>query len=212
MRMEELKQLVIDGKSDKAVALVVKLLGEGVAPDAIMEQALIPAMDVVGKLFQDGEYFLPELLVASRAMQKSVGVIKQRSPAGAVTKSGKAVVGTVKGDLHDIGKNLLAMALEGAGFEVVDLGSDVAAEQFVGAVREHKPDVVGMSALLSTTMYMMKDVIEAIDKAGLHSGVKIMVGGAPLNDEYAKKIGADFYGPDCVAGRDYARSVVAHKN
>ena len=210
--MEELKQLVIDGKSDKAVALVVKLLGEGVAPDVIMEQALIPAMDVVGKLFQEGEYFLPELLVAARAMQKSVEVIKQRSPAGTVTKSGKAVVGTVKGDLHDIGKNLLAMALEGAGFEVVDLGSDVAAEQFVGAVREHKPDVVGMSALLSTTMYMMKDVIEAIDKAGLHSGVKIMVGGAPLNDEYAKKIGADFYGPDCVAGRDYARSVVAHKN
>ena len=210
--MDELKQLVIDGKSDKAVALVGKLLDEGKAPDAIMSQALIPAMDVVGKLFQEGEYFLPELLVAARAMQKSVEVIKQRSPAGTVTKSGKAVVGTVKGDLHDIGKNLLAMALEGAGFEVVDLGSDVAAEQFVGAVREHKPDVVGMSALLSTTMYMMKDVIEAIDKAGLHSGVKIMVGGAPLNDEYAKKIGADFYGPDCVAGRDYARSVVAHKN
>jgi 5-methyltetrahydrofolate--homocysteine methyltransferase len=210
--MDELKQLVIDGKADKAVALVVKLLGEGKAPDAIMAQALIPAMDVVGKLFQDGEYFLPELLVAARAMQKSVEAIKQRSPAGSVSKSGKAVVGTVKGDLHDIGKNLLAMALEGAGFEVVDLGSDVAAEQFVVAVKEHKPDVVGMSALLSTTMYMMKDVIEAIDKAGLHSGVKIMVGGAPLSDDYAKKIGADFYGPDCVAGRDYARSVVAHKN
>jgi 5-methyltetrahydrofolate--homocysteine methyltransferase len=210
--MDELKQLVIDGKADKAVALVVKLMDEGKTSDAIMGQALIPAMDVVGKLFQDGEYFLPELLVAARAMQRSVEVIKQRSPAGSVTKSGKAVVGTVKGDLHDIGKNLLAMALEGAGFEVVDLGSDVAAEQFVGAVKEHKPDVVGMSALLSTTMYMMKDVIEAIDKAGLHSGVKIMVGGAPLNDDYAKKIGADFYGPDCVAGRDYARSVVAHKN
>ncbi len=210
--MDELKQLVIDGKADKAVALVVKLMDEGKMPDAIMGQALIPAMDVVGKLFQDGEYFLPELLVAARAMQKSVEVIKQRSPAGSVAKSGKAVVGTVKGDLHDIGKNLLAMALEGAGFEVVDLGSDVAAEQFVGAVKEHKPDVVGMSALLSTTMYMMKDVIEAIDKAGLHSGVKIMVGGAPLSGDYAKKIGADFYGPDCVAGRDYARSVVAHKN
>jgi len=210
--MDELKQLVIDGKADKAVALVVKLMDEGKAPDAIMGQALIPAMDVVGKLFQDGEYFLPELLVAARAMQKSVEVIKQRSPAGSVTKSGKAVVGTVKGDLHDIGKNLLAMALEGAGFEVVDLGTDVSAEQFVGAVKEHKPHVVGMSALLSTTMYMMKDVIEAIDEAGLHSSVKIMVGGAPLNDDYAKKIGADFYGPDCVAGRDYARSVVASKN
>jgi len=208
--MDELKQLVIDGKADKAVALVVKLMDEGKAADEIMGQALIPAMDMVGKLFQDGEYFLPELLVAARAMQKSVEVIKQRSPAGSVSKSGKAVVGTVKGDLHDIGKNLLAMALEGAGFEVVDLGSDVAAEQFVVAVKEHRPDVVGMSALLSTTMYMMKDVIEAIDKAGLHSGVKIMVGGAPLSEDYAKKIGADFYGPDCVAGRDYARSVVAH--
>jgi 5-methyltetrahydrofolate--homocysteine methyltransferase len=210
--MDELKQLVIDGKADKAVALVIKLMDEGKTSDAIMGQALIPAMDVVGKLFQDGEYFLPELLVAARAMQKSVEVIKQRSPAGSVTKSGKAVVGTVKGDLHDIGKNLLAMSLEGAGFDVVDLGTDVSAEQFVGAVKEHKPDVVGMSALLSTTMYMMKDVIEAIDKAGLHSGVKIMVGGAPLNDDYAKKIGADFYGPDCVAGRDFARSVVAHRN
>jgi 5-methyltetrahydrofolate--homocysteine methyltransferase len=210
--MDELKQLVIDGKADKAAALVAKLLDEGGSADALMEQALIPAMDVVGKLFQDGEYFLPELLVSAKAMQKSVEVIKQRSPAGTVTKSGKAVVGTVKGDLHDIGKNLLAMSLEGAGFEVVDLGTDVTAEQFVGAVKEHKPNVVGMSALLSTTMYMMKDVIEAIDKEGLHAGVKIMVGGAPLNDDYAKKIGADFYGPDCIAGRDYARSVVARKN
>ncbi len=210
--MEELKQLVIDGKSDRAAALVAKLMDEGRSADVLMEQALIPAMDVVGKLFQDGEYFLPELLVSAKAMQKSVEVIKQRSPVGAVTKSGKAVVGTVKGDLHDIGKNLLVMALEGAGFEVVDLGSDVSAEQFVGAVKEHKPHVVGMSALLSTTMYMMKDVIEAIDKGGLHEGVKIMVGGAPLNDDYAKKIGADFYGPDCIAGRDYARSVVANKN
>ena len=113
--MDELKQLVIDGKADKAVALVVKLLDEGKAPDTIMAQALIPAMDVVGKLFQDGEYFLPELLVAARAMQRSVEIIKQRSPAGSVTKSGKAVVGTVKGDLHDIGKNLLAMALERLG-------------------------------------------------------------------------------------------------
>jgi len=210
--MEELKQLVIDGKSDKAVELVVKLLDQGRTPDAIMEQALIPAMDLVGKLFQEGEYFLPELLVSARAMQKSVEVIKQRSPAGSVTKSGKAVVGTVKGDLHDIGKNLLVMSLEGAGFEVVDLGADVTTDRFVSAIKEHRPDVVGMSALLSTTMYIMKDVVEAIDRAGLHAGVKIMVGGAPLNDDYAKKIGADFYGPDCIAGRDYARSVIARKN
>ncbi len=210
--MEELKQLVIDGKADKAVDMVTKLLDEGASAEVLMEQALIPAMDVVGKLFQDGEYFLPELLVSAKAMQKSVEVIKQRSTTGTVTKSGKAVVGTVKGDLHDIGKNLLVMSLEGAGFEVVDLGTDVSTHQFVAAVKEHKPHVMGMSALLSTTMYMMKDVIEAIDKEGLHAGVKIMVGGAPLNDDYAKKIGADFYGPDCIAGRDYARSIVARKN
>jgi len=117
------------------------------------------------------------------------------------------MVGTVKGDLHDINKNLLIMSLEGAGFEVVDLGADVTAERFVGAVNEHKPNVVGMSALLSTTMYTMKDVVEAIDKAGLHTGVQIMMGGAPLNEDYAKKIGADFYGADCISGRDYARSV-----
>jgi len=207
--MEELKQLVIGGKADRAAAMVAKLLDEGGSAEALMEKALIPAMDVVGKLFQDGEYFLPELLVSAKAMQKSVEVIKQRSPAGTVTKSGKAVVGTVKGDLHDIGKNLLVMSLEGAGFEVVDLGTDVSAEQFVGAVKKHKPNVVGMSALLSTTMYMMKDVIEAIDKEGLHASVKIMVGGAPLNDDYAKKIGADFYGPDCISGRDYVRSITA---
>ncbi|MFA5079968.1 MAG: corrinoid protein [Dehalococcoidia bacterium] len=210
--MEELKQLVIDGKADRAAARVAQLLDEGGSAEVLMERALIPAMDVVGKLFQDGEYFLPELLVSAKAMQRSVEVIKQRSTPGTVTKSGKAVVGTVKGDLHDIGKNLLVMALEGAGFEVVDLGSDVSTQQFVEAVKKHRPDVMGMSALLSTTMYMMKDVIETMDREGLHTSVKIMVGGAPLNDDYAKKIGADFYGPDCITGRDYARSIVARKN
>ncbi len=210
--MEELKQLVIDGKAELATARVTRLLDEGGSADVLMEKALIPAMDVVGKLFQDGEYFLPELLVSAKAMQRSVEIIKRRSNTGTIAKSGKAVVGTVKGDLHDIGKNLLVMALEGAGFEVVDLGADVSTQQFIEAVKKHQPHVIGMSALLSTTMYMMKDVIEAMDSAGLHADVKIMVGGAPLNDDYAKKIGADFYGPDCISGRDYARSIVARKN
>ena len=210
--MEELKQLVIDGKAELATARVTRLLDEGGSADVLMEKALIPAMDVVGKLFQDGEYFLPELLVSAKAMQRSVEVIKRRSNTGTIARSGKAVVGTVKGDLHDIGKNLLVMALEGAGFEVVDLGADVSTQQFIEAVKKHQPHVIGMSALLSTTMYMMKDVIEAMDSAGLHADVKIMVGGAPLNDDYAKKIGADFYGPDCISGRDYARSIVARKN
>jgi len=210
--MEELKQLVIGGKAEPAAARVAGLLDGGISAEVLMEKALIPAMDVVGKLFQDGEYFLPELLVSAKAMQRRVEVIKQRSKTGTITKSGKAVVGTVKGDLHDIGKNLLVMALEGAGFEVVDLGSDVSTQQFVEAVKKHRPHVMGMSALLSTTMYMMKEVIEAIDREGLHASTKIMVGGAPLSDDYAKKIGADFYGPDCISGRDYARSIVACKN
>jgi len=210
--MEELKQRVIGGKAEPAAARVAGLLDGGISAEVLMEKALIPAMDVVGKLFQDGEYFLPELLVSAKAMQRSVEVIKQRSKTGTITKSGKAVVGTVKGDLHDIGKNLLVMALEGAGFEVVDLGSDVSTQQFVEAVKKHRPHVMGMSALLSTTMYMMKEVIEAIDREGLHASTKIMVGGAPLSDDYAKKIGADFYGPDCISGRDYARSIVACKN
>jgi 5-methyltetrahydrofolate--homocysteine methyltransferase len=205
--MEKLREMIINGTNKGIADQVTRLLDQGMDAGSILNKVLIPAMDEVGDLFQKGEYFLPELLVSARAMQNALDVLKPGLAQQGIKGAGKAVVGTVKGDLHDIGKNLLVMSLEGAGFEVIDLGTDVSAEQFVGAVKEHKPIVMGMSALLSTTMYTMKDVVEAIDKAGLHSGVKIMVGGAPLNDDYAKKIGADFYGPDCIAGRDYARSV-----
>ena len=205
--MRQLREAVLTGKAQEAQERVRELLAGGTDPETILKQGLISAMDEVGDLFQKGEYFLPELLVSARAMQSALEILKPRLVQQGIKGAGKAVVGTVKGDLHDIGKNLLIMSLEGAGFEVVDLGTDVSTEQFVAAVKEHNPNVVGMSALLSTTMYTMKDVIEAIDKAGLHSGVKIMVGGAPLNEDYAKKIGADFYGPDCISGRDYARSV-----
>jgi 5-methyltetrahydrofolate--homocysteine methyltransferase len=196
--VEKLREMIISGRDKGIAEEVTKALDQGMDAGSILNNVLIPAMDEVGNLFQQGEYFLPELLVSARAMQRALDVLKPRLAQQGIKGAGKAVVGTVKGDLHDIGKNLLVMSLEGAGFEVIDLGTDVSAEQFV---------VIGMSALLSTTMYTMKDVVEAIDRAGLHNGVKIMVGGAPLNDDYAKKIGADFYGPDCIAGRDYARNV-----
>ena len=207
--LKRLKEFVKDGKAKETVAEVQALLSAGQNPELIMRDGLIPAMDEVGDLFQQGEYFVPEMLVAARAMQQGLAVLKPRLVAGGMKPIGKIVVGTVKGDLHDIGKNLVTMALEGAGFEVIDLGSDVPPDKFVAAIKEHKPQVVGLSALLTTTMLAMKDTIEAIKKAGLRNQVKIMIGGAPIRQEYADEIGADFYGPDSTAGRNFARDVVS---
>ena len=207
--LKRLKEFVKDGKAKETVAEVQALLSAGQNPELIMRDGLIPAMDEVGDLFQQGEYFVPEMLVAARAMQQGLAVLKPRLIASGMKAIGKVVVGTVKGDLHDIGKNLVTMALEGAGFEVIDLGSDVPPDKFVAAIKEHKPQVVGLSALLTTTMLAMKDTIEAIKKAGLRGQVKIMIGGAPIRQEYADEIGADFYGPDSTAGRNFARDVVS---
>jgi 5-methyltetrahydrofolate--homocysteine methyltransferase len=207
--METLKGLVKAGKAKETVERVSLLLEQGRDPEAIMRDGLIPAMDEVGDLFQQGEYFVPEMLVAARAMQQGLAVLKPRLVASGVKAVGKVLVGTVKGDLHDIGKNLVTMALEGAGFEVIDLGSDVTPDKFVAAIKEHKPQVVGLSALLTTTMLSMKDTIEAIKKAGLRDQVKIMIGGAPIRQEFADEIGADFYGPDSTAGRNFARDAIS---
>jgi len=205
MNMEQLKELVKTGKAKETADRVGTLLEKGVSPEDIMGKALIPAMDDVGDLFQRGEYFVPEMLVAARAMQHGLEVLKPRMVAGDIKPVGKAVIGSVKGDLHDIGKNLVIIALEGAGFEVVDLGIDVAPQQFVEAIKENQPSVVGLSALLTTTMTAMKDTVDAIKAAGLD--VKIMIGGAPVRQEFADEIGADFYGPDSTSGRNYAREV-----
>jgi 5-methyltetrahydrofolate--homocysteine methyltransferase len=207
--METLKGLVKAGKAKETVERVKLLLEQGRDPEAIMRDGLIPAMDEVGDLFQQGEYFVPEMLVAARAMQQGLAVLKPRLVANGVKAVGKVLVGTVKGDLHDIGKNLVTMALEGAGFEVIDLGSDVTPDKFVAAIKEHRPQVVGLSALLTTTMLAMKDTIEAIKKAGLRDQVKIMIGGAPIRQEFADEIGADFYGPDSTAGRNFARDAIS---
>jgi len=206
--MKELKELVKKGKAPETAEMVKKLIDEGKEPEAIMKQGLIPAMDEVGDLFQKGEYFVPEMLVAARAMQKGLEVLKPRLVESGIEPIGRVVLGTVKGDLHDIGKNLVAMALEGAGFEVIDLGTDVPPEKFVEAIKKHKPQVIGMSALLTTTMMAMKDTVEAMKKAGVRDQVKIMIGGAPVRQEFADEIGADYYGPDSTAGRNFARDVV----
>jgi 5-methyltetrahydrofolate--homocysteine methyltransferase len=206
--MKQLREFVKTGKAKETAEQVRTLLDKGREPDAIMKEGLIPAMDEVGDLFQKGEYFVPEMLVAARAMQKGLEILKPKLVASGIKPIGKVLVGTVKGDLHDIGKNLVVMALEGAGFEVIDLGTDVAPDKFVSAIKEHGPRVVGLSALLTTTMLAMRDTIEAIKKAGLRDRVKIMIGGAPIRQEYCDEIGADYYGPDSTSARTFARDVV----
>jgi 5-methyltetrahydrofolate--homocysteine methyltransferase len=206
--MQQLKEFIMAGKAKETTERIKKLLDEGRDPGTILNEAMIAAMDEVGDLFQKGEYFVPEMLVAARAMNRGLEVLKPRLVAQGIKPLGKVIIGTVKGDLHDIGKNLVVMALEGAGLEVIDLGCDVSAEKFIQAIKDHKPQVVGMSALLTTTMLSMRDTIKAIDQAGLRSQVKIMIGGAPIRQEFCDEIKADFYGADSTAGRNYARDVV----
>jgi len=206
--LAKLKELVIQGKDTEATELVKNLLEQNLAVEQILNEALIPAMDEVGELFQKGEYFIPEMLVSARAMQKCMEVIRPKLQEKGVKAQGKVVLGTVRGDLHDIGKNLVKMMLEGVGFEVIDLGVDAGPEKFVQAVKEHSPQLVGMSALLTTTMMAMKDIIEALKAEGLRQQVKVMVGGAPIRQEFADEIGADFYGKDATSAKDYARKVV----
>jgi 5-methyltetrahydrofolate--homocysteine methyltransferase len=202
--MEQLKKMIITGQDDQAAERVRSLLKDKVEVEAIMKQALIPAMDEVGAQFQAGKIYLPEMLVAAQAMKSGLAVLEPLIKGSGVKPTGRAVMGTMRGDMHDIGKNLVIMSLEGAGFEVIDLGMDVPPEKFVEAIATHQPQVMGMSALLSTTMTGMKTTIQAITEAGLRDRVKIMVGGAPVNQAFADEIGADFYGRDSVAAKIFA--------
>lgn len=207
MSLESLKELVKTGKAKESEEEVKKLLGEKIDAEVILSKALIPAMDEVGELFQKGEYFVPELLVSARAMQRAMEIIKPLLSEKGVKSRGKVVLGTVRGDLHDIGKNLVKMMIEGAGFEVIDLGIDVSPEKFVQAIKEHKPGIIGMSALLTTTMLAMKDTIALLKSQGVRDYVKVMVGGAPLRQEFADEIGADFYGKDATEAKNYTKFV-----
>jgi len=193
--LEELRQAVVDGQAKLAVAKLNQGLDENLSAETLLNEGLIAAMKEVGQLFEDGEVFVPEMLVSARAMSAAIAVLKPRLVADDVRSAGTVAIGTVQGDLHDIGKNLVAMMLEGAGFEVVDLGTDVPPERFVEAARAGA-DVVAISALLTTTMTAMKEVVGAIADAGLRDKVRIIVGGAPLTDAYASELGADGYAPD----------------
>ena len=198
---------VLEGQASATQAGVNAALAAGLPAETILKDGLIAAMTEVGRLFEENEYFVPEMLVAARAMQSGLALLKPHLAAGGTTPGGRVVIGTVKGDLHDIGKNLVGMMLEGAGFEVVDLGTDVSAEKFVAAVRQHGAQVIGMSALLTTTMPGMATTVKALEEAGLRGQVKVMVGGAPLTDDFAKRIGADGYSPDASAAVRLAKSL-----
>jgi 5-methyltetrahydrofolate--homocysteine methyltransferase len=199
---------IIDGNKDQVTAKVQEALDNGLPPETILNQGMVAAMAEVGRLFEEGEYLVPEMLVAARAMQAGLALLKPKLVQADVKAAGKVVAGTVKGDLHDIGKNLVCMMLEGASFEIIDLGSDVSPERFVEAVQAYQADIVAMSALLTTTMPNMKVTIDALKAAGLRDKVKVMVGGAPVTPEFAREIGADGTAPDASQAVTLAKSLI----
>ena len=206
--LDAIYQSVIDGNAAEVIAGVQKALEAENDPGDILNQAMIAAMAEVGRRFEAQEYYVPEMLIAARAMKEGLAILKPYLLEADIQPIGKVVLATVKGDLHDIGKNLVGMMLEGAGFEVIDLGVDVSENQFVEAVREHQPKFVGMSALLTTTMPRMQTTIEAISEAGLRDQVLVMVGGAPVTQEYADEIGADIYAPDASSAASRANALI----
>lgn len=191
-----LSQAVIEGDWDKAVQLTAQEAKAGREPQEIIGQDLRPAMDVVGQKFSSGEYFLPDMLMAGRAMTRAMRVLQPFLADSSVSGLGKVVIGTVEGDVHDIGKNMVIMFLRGAGFEVTDLGSGIPAEKFVEVVQNTRPDILGMSALLTTTMPNLGSTIKALEAAGVRQDVKVIIGGAPVSQDYANHVGADAYGHD----------------
>ncbi len=205
----KLYDAVLNGDADTARSVTDEALAAGTDPQTLVNDYMIPAMDEVGRRFEANDFFVPELLIAARAMKGALGKIRPLLTASGVKPKGRVVLGTVKGDLHDIGKNLVAAMLEGGGFEVIDLGVDVSAEKFIEAIRNESADIVAMSALLTTTMPSMKNTIEALNEAGVRGNVKIMIGGAPITREYAEEIGADSYGDSAATAVGIARKLVA---
>lgn len=194
--VDTIRDLCVRGKRAELNAAVSAAISAGLSAQDIMGKALIPAMSIVGEKYSSGEFFLPQMMIAARAMQEAVAALKPLLTAGAYETKGKAVIGTVAGDFHDIGKNIVKIMLEGQGYEVVDLGVDASAEKFVEAVRSNAPQFVLMSALITLTMESMRKTVQALEAAGLRGGIKIGVGGAPLTKKFADEIGADFYSED----------------
>ena len=208
-KFEEISTLLQRGKAKDLAALVTEELAAGVAPKDILTEGLIAGMGIVGTKFKNNEIFVPQVLIASRAMNASLAVLKPALADSGVEPVGTAVICTVKGDLHDIGKNLVKMMIEGTGIRVIDLGVDCSAEKIVEAVKENNADIVCLSALLTTTMMYQKDIIDALKAAGLRDKVKVMVGGAPVTQAFADEIGADAYTPDAASAAEKARSYFA---
>lgn len=205
----DLAQLVIRGDFAGSKSLTQKMIDNGADPLVIISEGLMAGMNVVGVRFKAGDMFVPEVMMSAKAMSAGIELVKPLIADGNMPTSGKVVIGTVKGDLHDIGKKLVTMMLESAGFVIVDLGVDIAPDKFVKAVQEHKPQVLGMSALLTTTMLNMKNTIEALKEAGLRDDIKVMIGGAPVSQTFADQIGADGYAPDAAAATDLCKAFIA---
>ena len=206
---KELYEAILNGDAKKAFVATQVQLESGHDPMQLIAESMVPAMDAVGRLFDAGEYFVPELLLAGRAMKSAMELLRPLMVASGQKLSTRIVIGTVKGDLHDIGKNLVASMLEGSGFEVVDLGSDVSPEKFVAAVEERKPQVVCLSALLTVTMPAMKTTIDALTTSGLRARVKVLIGGAPVTSQYSKEIGADGYSESANGAVSLVKSLIA---
>lgn len=206
--LEEISVSIEQGNDRRVYELVQKALDEGVSVKEIMEKGIVTGMELVGRSFKDGQAYLPEILIACRAAQAGLAILRPVIVKSGEKPKGKVVIGTVEGDLHDIGKNLVKLVLEGEGFEVIDLGVDVSPVTFQEKVKEEKADVLGISALLTTTMVNIPQVIEGLKKSDLREGVKVIIGGAPLTDEYAREMGADAYGKDCFQAVDLVKRFI----
>ena len=206
---DDIRQSVIDGDMNTTQQQVKKALAGNLPPEQILKDGLISAMAEVGRRFECQEFYVPEMLVSARAMKSGLALLRPHLVAAHVQAVGKVVIGTVQGDLHDIGKNLVGMMLEGAGFEVIDLGTDVPASKYVAAIHQHHPEIIGCSALITTTMPRMAEVVVALRDAGLRGKVKVMVGGAPVTEKYAADIGADGYAPDAAQAATVAKRLIA---
>jgi 5-methyltetrahydrofolate--homocysteine methyltransferase len=204
--LKTLSEAIINGDKDKAFEITSSALAEGIGPESILNDGLIAGMNIIGERFKNNEVYIPEVLMAAIAMKSAMEVLEPRLIEAGVEPIGKAAVGTVQGDLHDIGKNLVVMMLKGAGFEVIDLGVNVSAQVFVEKAKETNAKIIGMSALLTTTMPSMEKTVKAVKQAGL--AVKTMIGGAPVTQAYADKIGADGFAPDAASAVDLAKSLI----
>lgn len=207
--LDDISAFLQKGKANDVKRLVQEALDQGMSAQDILENGLMVGMNIIGGKFKRNEVFVPEVLIAARAMNGGTALLKPYLASDGVKARGKVVLGTVKGDLHDIGKNLVRMMLEGKGLEVIDLGVDVSVDKFINAVREHQPQILALSALLTTTMNEMKTVIDAMEEAGLRKQLKIMVGGAPISQGFCTTIGADAYSPDAAAAADAALGLLA---